>query len=159
MIVKDYLNVKEVDMMAKDPAKPSIKILNKVFSKISRIYAKSMSNKVEMVLDINSDLFNLKEGDAVEILIEDSPFELKKDENSQIGIFNLDNIEETESIKNYEYVMHGTIFHSGIEENRVFVYASFGGLLMKYFGEHDSLTLNDIKLDKKILLLMKKYKK
>jgi len=55
--------------------------------------------------------------------------------------------------------MHGVIFHSGIEDNKVFIYASFGGLLMKYFGLINLIKMKNINIDKKILLLINKVKK
>lgn len=156
MIAKEILRVKEVDKIPKNSNDTSIKVLNKIFSKVSRIYATSEYNKVELILDINSDLFILKEGDIVEILIEDSPFENNKDKNPNKDIFNLDNFDELDQIKNYEYVMHGVIFHAGFEEDKSFIYASFGGLLMKYFGSSKHVRLESIKLDKRILLMIKK---
>ena len=156
MIAKEILRVKEVDKIPKNSNDTSIKVLNKIFSKVSRIYATSEYNKVELILDINSDLFILKEGDMVEILIEDSPFDDNKDKNPNKDIFNLDNFDELDQIKNYEYVMHGVIFHAGFEEGKSFIYASFGGLLMKYFGSSKHVCLESIKLDKRILLMIKK---
>ena len=156
MIAKGILRVKEVDKIPKNSNDTSIKVLNKIFSKVSRIYATSDYNKVELILDINSDLFTLKEGDMVEILIEDSPFDDNKDKNPNKDIFNLDNFDELDQIKNYEYVMHGVIFHAGFEEGKSFIYASFGGLLMKYFGSSKHVCLESIKLDKRILLMIKK---
>ena len=156
MIAKGILRLKEFDKIPKNSNDTSIKVLNKIFSKVSRIYATSDYNKVELILDINSDLFTLKEGDMVEILIEDSPFDDNKDKNPNKDIFNLDNFDELDQIKNYEYVMHGVIFHAGFEEGKSFIYASFGGLLMKYFGSSKHVCLESIKLDKRILLMIKK---
>ena len=79
-----------------------------------------------------------------------------KDKNPNKDIFNLDNFDELDQIKNYEYVMHGVIFHAGFEEGKSFIYASFGGLLMKYFGSSKHVCLESIKLDKRILLMIKK---
>lgn len=157
MIVKECLEVKEIDKIPKDNKKPSIKILNKIFSKVSRIYAKSELSKVELVLDINSELLVLKEGDKVEILIEESPFDNEKNKDTKKDMFIFENLDDMDFMKNYEYVMHGVIFHSGFEEGRVFIYASFGGLLMKYFGFTDYMPIDSIKLDKKILLMIKKF--
>ena len=134
-----------------------LKFLTKFFSKVSRIYAKSDLSKVELVLDINSELLILKEGDKVEILIEESPFYDEKNKDAKKDMFIYENIDEIDFIKNYEYVMHGVIFHSGCEEGRVFIYASFGGLLMKYFGFTNYMPLESIKLDKRILLMIKKF--
>ena len=159
MILKEILQIKEIDMVALDPSKPSEKILNKVFSKVSRIYAISLTNRSEIVLDINSDLFFLKIGDKIEVLLEESPFEpQKKKEIDTKFIFKQVDLEGLEFIKDFEYVMHGVIFHSGIEDNKVFIYASFGGLLMKYFGLINLLNMKDVNIDKKILLLLNKVK-
>ena len=87
MIVKEWLEVKEIDKIPKDNKKPSVKILNKIFSKVSRIYAKSDLSKVELVLDINSELLILKEGDKVEILIEESPFYDEKNKDAKKDMF------------------------------------------------------------------------
>lgn len=160
MIAKEYLKVKEIDMVHLDPNKPSQKILNKVFSKVSRIYAVSTTNKiVEIVFDINSDLFFLKVGDKIEVLLEESPFESqKKEENFKKSIFKQEDLEGLDLLKEFEYVMHGIIFHSGIEDNKVFIYASFGGLLMKYFGLINLVNMKNINTDKKILMLVNKIK-
>lgn len=159
MILKEILQIKEIDMVALDPSKPSEKILNKVFSKVSRIYAISLTNRSEIVLDINSDLFFLKIGDKIEVLLEESPFEpQKKKEIDTKFIFKQVDLEGLEFIKDFEYVMHGVIFHSGIEDNKVFIYASFGGLLMKYFGLINLINMKDVNIDKKILLLLNKVK-
>ena len=160
MIIKELLKVKEIDMVPLDSNKPGQKILNKVFSKVSRIYAVSIKNKiVELVFDINSDLFFLKVGDTIEVLIEESPFELqKKEENFKRSIFKQEDLEGLELLKDFEYVMHGIIFHSGIEDDKVFVYASFGGLLLKYFGSINLVNMKNINMDKKILMLVNKIK-
>jgi hypothetical protein len=159
MILKEFLQIKEIDMVALDPTKPSEKILNKVFSKVSRIYAISLTNRSEIVLDINSDLFFLKIGDKIEVLLEESPFESQKKEEIKTKlIFKQEDLEGLEFLKDFEYVMHGVIFHSGIEDNKVFIYASFGGLLMKYFGLVNLIKMKNVNIDKKILLLVNKVK-
>jgi len=155
-MIHEYLEVKEIDKIPKDSNKPAIKVINKIFSKVSRIYAKSELNGNEIILDVNSDLFILKEGDKIEILLKESPFYDKKNKDIGQGIFDFENLGEFEYTKNYEYVMHGVIFHSGIEDGKIFIYASFGGLLMKYFGRASLLSMDNIKLDKKILLMVNK---
>ena len=156
MFLNGCFEIKEIDKVAIDPKNPSVKVTNKIFSKVSRILAKSDSNKIEVIFDVNSDLFVSKEGDKIELLITDSPFTSPTDTTTNSGIFDLENLTELDFIKNYEYVMHGTIFHSGLEGNEIFIYASFGGLLMKYYGFVKEVTMEDIKLDKKILLMIKK---
>jgi len=153
-MIHETFTVKEIDKIPKDSNKPAIKVINKIFSKVSRIYAKSELNDNEIILDVNSDLFVLKEGDRIEILLKESPIYDKKIKDlgpDQFDFEYLVNL-EFEYIKSYEYVMHGVIFHSGIEDGKIFIYASFGGLLMKYFGRATILSMDSIKLDKKILL-------
>ena len=158
MLISESLLVKEIDKVPKDPNNPSIKVTNKIFAKVSRIYAKSELKKSELILDINSDLLILKEGDQIEILMCESPFEDKNMLSAEKNTHNFNNVDDLDFAKNYEYVMHGVIFHSGIEENRLFIYASFGGLLLKYFGIAESIQLDKIKLDKKILLMIKTHR-
>jgi len=129
MLINESLLVKEIDKVPKDPNNPSIKVTNKIFAKVSRIYAKSELKKSELILDINSDLLILKEGDQIEILMCESPFEDKNMLSAEKNTHNFNNVDDLDFAKNYEYVMHGVIFHSGIEENRIFIYASLGGLL------------------------------
>ena len=155
-MINEILEIREIDKIPKDSSKPTVKVLNKIFSKVSRIYAKSRLNNSEIILDVNSDLFILKEGDKIEILLKESPFYDSKNNIVGKNIFNFENWEDFSYTKDYEYVMHGVIFHSGIEGGRIFIYASFGGLLMKYFGFNNSLSLDKIKLDKKILLMVKR---
>lgn len=158
MLINESLLVKEIDKVPKDPNNPSIKVTNKIFAKVSRIYAKSELKKSELILDINSDLLILKEGDQIEILMCESPFEDKNMLSAEKNTHNFNNVDDLDFAKNYEYVMHGVIFHSGIEENRLFIYASFGGLLLKYFGIAEAIQLDKIKLDKKILLMIKTHR-
>jgi len=156
MFLNGCFEIKEIDKVAIDQKNPSVKVTNKIFSKVSRILAKSDSNKIEVILDVNSDLFVSKEGDKIELLITDSPFNNTYNTDTNAEIFDLENLTELELTKNYEYVMHGTIFHSGMDGSEIFIYASFGGLLMKYYGFAKEVIMEDIKLDKKILLMIKK---
>lgn len=156
MLINELFVIKEIDKIPLDPNNPEIKVTNKIFSKVSRIFAKSQLKKIEIILDVNSDLFVSKEGDKIELLIKDSPF-VDSDKNNRTDVFNLEKSLELEFMENYEYVMHGVIFHSGIEDKRVFMYASFGGLLMKYYSQIDNIRIEDLKLDKRILLMIKKY--
>ena len=63
---------------------------------------------------------------------------------------------ETHRLDLYEYVVYGTVFHSGKENNNCFVYASFGGLLMKLFGSIKNNMIEEFSVDCKILLLIRK---
>lgn len=58
-------------------------------------------------------------------------------------------------IDNYDYVMHGRVFGvKYIENQRIEVQASFGGLLMRIRGEQADL--EELTMDMKFFLLMRK---
>lgn len=62
-------------------------------------------------------------------------------------------------MKVFQYIMHGRIYRiesedSGTEANKMSVYISFGGLLMRLQGEANVLSV--LEVDKTIYLLIKK---
>jgi DNA-directed RNA polymerase I, II, and III subunit RPABC3 len=62
-------------------------------------------------------------------------------------------------MKIFQYIMHGRIYRvegedSGAEANKMSVYISFGGLLMRLHGEAGVLA--GLEVDKTIYLLIKK---
>jgi DNA-directed RNA polymerase I, II, and III subunit RPABC3 len=156
-IVKDVFVVKEIDMIPIDPSRPSVKIKKKIFPKVSRIYSISETRKLEFILDVNTDIYNISVGDRLELLIVEPFLQTSigsHGENSSTDWFQrLDK----DLIAQYEYVMHGMVFHSGMENHRTFFYASFGGLLLKIFGELGKNTRKFfLKMDSNILLLIRK---
>mmetsp|Transcript_12285 Transcript_12285/g.29341 ORF Transcript_12285/g.29341 Transcript_12285/m.29341 type:complete len:164 (-) Transcript_12285:1270-1761(-) len=155
-IVKDVFIVKEIDMIPLDPSRPSVKTKNKIFPKVSRIYAVSENKKLEFILDINTDIYKISSGDHLDFLITQPflknsvPLKLEDPSLEWSQYLNKDLIAE------YEYVMYGVIFHSGIEKDNYFFYASFGGLLLKLFGTLENVSEKSLKTDLNILLLIKK---
>jgi DNA-directed RNA polymerase I, II, and III subunit RPABC3 len=62
-------------------------------------------------------------------------------------------------MKIFQYIMHGRIYRiegddAGSEANKMSVYISFGGLLMRIQGE--ASVLSGLEVDKTIYLLIKK---
>mmetsp|Transcript_529 Transcript_529/g.1246 ORF Transcript_529/g.1246 Transcript_529/m.1246 type:complete len:164 (-) Transcript_529:1808-2299(-) len=155
-IINDLFIVKEIDMVPLDPSRPSVKVKHKIFPKVSRIYAISETKKLEFILDINTDIYKISLGDRLEFLIIgeslQAPTQINKEIFSSEWVSNL----KKDLISDYEYVMYGIIFHSGIEKDRTFFYASFGGLLLKMFGVLDKKSSDSLNTDLNILLLLNK---
>ncbi|AEA39083.1 RNA polymerase II subunit (nucleomorph) [Cryptomonas paramecium] len=125
-------------------------VKKKTFSKVSRVLVQSKDSKLQMFLDVNTEIYNLCLGDKLDIMITkvvEPVYELQGHVND--WVFNF----KKELIDLYEYVMYGTVFHMGVEGNGFFIYASFGGLLMKMFGIEKK---TDFEIDTKILILIRK---
>jgi DNA-directed RNA polymerases I, II, and III subunit RPABC3 len=152
-LIRDIITVKEIDMVQIDPYNPSIKIKNKMFSKVSRIFGYSNSSLLEIYLDINTEIYPICLQDKLDIMISNVPA-IKNNtinqNNDWVSYFGKNTLDL------YEYVVYGTVFHSGKEKNNGFVYASFGGLLMKLFGFIKSDIMEEFSIDSKILLLIRK---
>jgi len=153
-LIHDFFTVKEIDMIQADPDNSSTKIKNKMFLKVSRIFGVFNSNNIELFLDVNTELYPICSEDKLDIMISKIPVSSKDDNINQncdwISYFGKDLLDL------YEYVIYGTIFHSGKNNNSCFVYASFGGLLMKLFGYMKANIIEEFSIDSKILLLIRK---
>lgn len=152
-LIRSFFIVKEIDMIPIESESSSIKIKNKIFSKVSRIFAHSTDHLLNIFLDINTEIYPLCNEDKLDIMIfkpiqaeyKDNGFKQNWEEYFGKNLLDL-----------FEYVVYGTIFHSGIEHDKFFVYASYGGLLMKLFGTIEKNLLEEFSIDSKILLLVKK---
>ena len=150
-LIHDLFTVKEIDMIQTDPDNLSTKIKNKMFSNVSRIYGISNSRKLELFLDVNTEIYPICSEDKLDILISKVPAPKNENINQNsdwINYFGKDFLDL------FEYVVYGTVFHSGKESNSCFIYASFGGLLMKLFGSVKNNALEEFSIDTKILILI-----
>ncbi|AFP65428.1 RNA polymerase II subunit (nucleomorph) [Chroomonas mesostigmatica CCMP1168] len=161
ILVNEIFIVEEIDMVPTKINNVLTKVKNKIFSKVSRIFASSISRKIQILIDINTEIYKIQEGDILELSIVFPPFlnieGIKCNENSNSSIEKLF-LNSHDLIDSYEYVMYGTVYHSGIDGINFFIYASFGGLLMKIFGKNDKPETNveSIQIDSKILLCIRK---
>ena len=152
-ILCQNLIVKEIDMISTKINNKWVKIKNKIFSKVSRVFANSSEIDIEITLDINTEIYPIHEEDKFELkLLSINIVEKNSKNNDQDWKEYFDK----KLIENYEYVMFGTIFHCGFEDKNFFIYGSFGGLLLKIFGGLDLLFFREFYVDSKILLLIKK---
>mmetsp|Transcript_17710 Transcript_17710/g.44760 ORF Transcript_17710/g.44760 Transcript_17710/m.44760 type:complete len:156 (+) Transcript_17710:1125-1592(+) len=152
-LINEKLIVKEIDMISTKINNKWIKVKNKIFSKVSRIFAISLENKTEITLDINTEIYPIHDQDKLDFRI----MKVNLDENSEIDQHkNWIDFFDKKLIDLFEYVMYGTIFHCGIENKKFFFYGSFGGLLLKIFGSSEIISQKNFQVDSKILLLIRK---
>lgn len=122
---------------------------NSKFERVSRLKGKSSGFDADIQLDVNSDLFPVKEKQRLYVGLTNSLHASSggcKDDSSAWA-------EPAACLKEYDYVMYGKIFR--IEEcssERRILYASFGGLLMALTA--DKHVIGDLELDMRIYILI-----
>jgi DNA-directed RNA polymerase I, II, and III subunit RPABC3 len=105
----------------------------------------------DLLLDINSEIYSLKEADKVTLVLAPT---LHLDGSPADHTSYVPSTEPTLA-DNYEYVMHGRVFDIKYQKDGTVVIAlSFGGLLMRLTGEQKHLT--SINPDMRLFLLLKK---
>lgn len=144
-IFEDIFDVKDIDPDGKK------------FDRCSRLHCESESFKMDLILDVNTQIYPMDFGDKFRLQItstlneegypDDGEWNPRSDEQSRADMF--------------DYVMYGKIYRiegeDGVSDStRMAAYASFGGLLMRLKG--DSNNLHSFEVDKNIYLLMKKLK-
>lgn len=103
-----------------------------------------------MTLDINSELYPLKNGEKFTLILTPS---ISLDGSADDGTFEYSKKETLAD--RYDYVMFGRVYK--FDENgpsKLSLYVSFGGLLLRLEGE--ARHINAIKVGSNIYLLMKK---
>lgn len=112
------------------------------YNKVSRITGHSSSSlDIKITLDINKELFPVKTNDSLTITLASS----LGNEASMLtsnGSWRPPKQDDRSLADDYDYVMYGTVYK--FEENegtdKMSVYISFGGLLMRLEGGYRSLS-------------------
>lgn len=113
------------------------------YNKVARIKGQSSTSRdVKIALDINSELFPVKENDSLTITLASS-LGNEASMTTSNGSWRPPRAGEERSLADdYDYVMYGTVYK--FEENsgsdNMSVYISFGGLLMCLEGGYRSLS-------------------
>merc|ERR1711892_195759 len=127
----------------------------KQFERVKRIHAECESSKMELILDVNSMLYNPTEGDKFRLMLSST---LNDDGEPDGGVYDPLWEEKATRTQQFDYIMHGLVYRvEGDEQEvatRLGVYVSFGGLLMRLQGEANSLT--EVKIDQNVYLLLRK---
>lgn len=124
------------------------------FERVNRLQATGTTFECELLLDINSEIYNLKETDKFTLVLAST---LHLDGSPADHFTYTPRHEGTEPTlaDNYEYVMHGRVFDMTHKKDGTLIIAiSFGGLLMRLIG--DSRHLTGILPDQRLYLLLKK---
>lgn len=112
------------------------------YNKVSRIEGQSSTSQdVKITLDINSELFPVKNNDSLTITLASS----LGNESSMLtsnGSWRPPKRGDRSLADDYDYVMYGTVykFEESSENDNMAVYISFGGLLMRLEGGYRSLS-------------------
>jgi len=137
VLFEDIFEVKNIDPEGKK------------FDKVSRLDCHSENYEMQLLLDINSDIYPLEINDKFLFALASS---LSEDGEEEAW----DQSKRATLADKYEYVMYGKVFkHDGESgSTKVSVYVSFGGLLMMLKG--DPRNLQGIEADSRIYLLIRK---
>ncbi|CAI5755547.1 unnamed protein product [Candida verbasci] len=112
------------------------------YTKVCRITGySSTSQDIKITLDINNELFPVKSKDSLTITLASS---LGNDSSmvTSNGSWRPPRDGERSIADDYDYVMYGTVykFEENVDNDKMSVYISFGGLLMRLEGGYRSLS-------------------
>eukprot|EP00743_Colponemidia_sp_Colp-15_P002312 GILK01002507.1.p1 GENE.GILK01002507.1~~GILK01002507.1.p1 ORF type:complete len:159 (-),score=21.66 GILK01002507.1:137-565(-) len=138
ILFQDTFEVKQVNAQGKK------------FVKVDRFEAKSDLYEMDIVLDINSDVYPVEPGEQYLIAFATT---LNNDGSPDSGAF--DQNLQSSLLDKFEYCMYGKVYKYAEEaRSQVTVYVSYGGLLMSLKGDPKHLAHFDV--DSRIFLLMKR---
>lgn len=117
---------------------------------VTRCVCKGVSYEMDMVLDVNTEVYPVREGDRYSCAIAST---LSLDGKPDSGEY--DPSGQPSLLDRFEYAMYGRFFKfEQTGDDRCTVFISFGGLLMALTGDQRHLV--NLKPDSKLYLLMRK---
>ncbi|KAM3834598.1 DNA-directed RNA polymerases I, II, and III subunit RPABC3 isoform 4-T4 [Vipera latastei] len=159
ILFEDIFDVKDIDPEGKK------------FDRVSRLHCESESFKMDLILDVNVQIYPVDLGDKFRLVIASTLYE---DGTLDDGEYNPTD-DRPSSVLTYvpffwpillhradqfEYVMYGKVYRIEGDETsteaatRLSAYVSYGGLLMRLQG--DANNLHGFEVDSRVYLLMKK---
>jgi DNA-directed RNA polymerases I, II, and III subunit RPABC3 len=120
---------------------------------VSRIDASSENYATTLTLDVNMELYPLREGDHVEVLLATQLGEAGTDST---GAGYDPTRKLPQRADDYEYIMYGKIYKYAETGGRAVVYASFGGLLMALKGEPRTLGARAFNVDSTLYIFLRR---
>ncbi|CAI5446665.1 unnamed protein product [Caenorhabditis angaria] len=126
----------------------------KKFDRVSRYFCDSETLGMELILDINSQIYPIEANEKIRLVLATT---LREDGLADEGEY--DPKADYPIVKKFEYVMYGKVYRlegdtSNNENSILSAYASFGGLLMRLKGA--AMNLHPFELDMNLYLLIKK---
>ena len=121
-----------------------------VFHNVSRVVGKSETNQVDLIIDVQSELYRLKTKEKFTLALASTLDLTGKPDPKTWSPTN-----EPSLLDKYDYGMYGKIFKCDpLPNSKVVLYVSHGGLLMKITG--DSGKLRELKQDDRIYTLLRR---
>ncbi|KAM1056917.1 hypothetical protein ACFX13_031020 [Malus domestica] len=124
----------------------------KKFDKVTRVEAKSETCEMFMHLDVNSEVYPMREGEKFSMALTST---INLDGTPDTGYFTQGN--RRTLADEYEYVMQGKLFkisEGSKRDPKAEVNASFGGLLMML--KREASQFKNFELDQRMFLLIRK---
>nr|CAB3265021.1 DNA-directed RNA polymerases I, II, and III subunit RPABC3-like [Phallusia mammillata] len=145
LLFEDIFDIKDVDPEGKK------------FDRVSRLHCDSESFKMDLILDVNTQIYSLELGDKFRLVLATT-----LSEDGTPGDIEFNPLWENTPSRadQFEYVMYGKVYRiegdesGGDVASRLSAYVSFGGLLMRLQG--DANNLHGMNVDQNIYLLLKK---
>ena len=127
-----------------------LKIDDPQFDNIIRIHCENAEGTSKLILDINSQVYKIRENDSFSFLLKNQISE----GSSESAHWHPSQVKGSDAAQ-YDYVMYGKVYRYEEESahHKATVYVSFGGLLMSLQGEQHSL--QSIPTSRNIYLLMR----
>ncbi|KAL1023358.1 hypothetical protein UPYG_G00039700 [Umbra pygmaea] len=126
------------------------------FDRVSRLHCESESFKMDLILDVNIQIYPVDLGDKFRLVIASTLYE---DGTPDDGEYNPQD-DRPSRADQFDYVMYGKVYKIEGDETsteaatRLSAYVSYGGLLMRLQG--DANNLHGFEVDSRVYLLMKK---
>lgn len=144
VLFEDIFDVKDIDPEGKK------------FDRVSRLHCESESFKMDLILDVNTQIYPVDLADKFRMVIATT---LREDGVQDDGEFDPTDTGPSRA-DSFEYVMYGKVYRiegddgSAEPGSRLAAYVSFGGLLMRLQG--DANNLHGFENDAHVYLFIKK---
>ena len=124
----------------------------KKFDRVSRLVCTGNTYSMKLTIDVHSEFFRCKTDDQIVMSLNTT---IKP--NGEASADYYEPPKGPTLLDDYEYAMHGQVFHfEDKEENNVAVYVSYGGLLMRLEGNRRDIN-SGIKKNAKLYCLLRKH--
>nr|AEF33414.1 DNA-directed RNA polymerases I/II/III subunit rpabc3 [Crassostrea ariakensis] len=143
VLFEDIFDVKDIDPEGKK------------FDRVSRLFLWSESFKMDLILDVNTQIYPVDLGDKFRMVLAKT---LREDGTPDDGEYNPTDTGPSRA-DSFEYVMPGKVYpiegdDTGPDFSRLAGYVSYGGLLMRLQG--DANNLHGFEVDSFVYLFIKK---
>ena len=124
----------------------------KKFDRVSRLVCTGNTYGMKLTIDVHSEFFRCKTDDQIVMSLNTT---IKPNGEASADFY--EPPKGPTLLDDYEYAMHGQVFHfEDKEENNVAVYVSYGGLLMRLEGNRRDIN-SGIKKNAKLYCLLRKH--